>query len=181
MILTEKEIKENENKFLTQSSIAKIFKKDRQRINTLIKTGKLFLNENKKINFNDALIFFENEEVVKVKKTDDSNNKKNGSIDEDANYNQVLIYKLRIEAKTKELELRKKENELIEKDNILKAINLIGSKLKEGLISLPNRISPIIAIEQDERVVNDILNKEIRRTLDSIIQELKNLGEKNEF
>lgn len=175
MILTEQEFKENEGKILTQSAIAKIFKKDRQRINTLIKTGKIFLNENKKINFNEAFIFFENEETIKTKKVEESNNKTSGSLDDDANYNQVLIYKLRIEAKTKELELRKKQGEVLEKDSVITAINKIGSKLKEGLISLPNRISPMLSIEQDERVINDLLNKEIRKTLDSIIQELNSL------
>lgn len=169
------------DKFLTQSNIAKIFNKDRQRINTLLKTGKLNLNENKKISFNEAYLYFKNEDDLKIKKEQEKENKKNSSIDDDANYNQVLTYKLKIEARTKELDLKEREKKLIDKESIIVAINTIGSKLKESLIALPNRISPVLAIENEERVINEILNKEIRITLDSIIQELKSLEQKNEF
>lgn len=169
------------DKFLTQSNIAKIFNKDRQRINTLLKTGKLTLNENKKISFNEAYLYFKNEDELKIKKEQEKENKKNSSIDDDANYNQILTYKLKIEARTKELDLKEREKKLIDKESIIVAVNTIGNKLKESLISLPNRISPVLAIESEERIINDILNKEIRLTLDSIIQELKNLEQKNEF
>lgn len=163
---------------LTQAACAKKYNVNRQYISELVKKGKLVLNENNKIDVVLAESFFS---LSQSKKKEESEKRviqsTTASLSDDATMNQVLTYKYKIEAQTKEIELLKKKNQLLDKDMILQEISKIGNKLKEGLLAIPSRISSELAQESDSKTIYNRLNKEIRKTLDDIIIDLKKVEE----
>lgn len=163
----------------TQSEIARMYNRKRQQISQWVKEGKLLLNDNKKIDLEHAEQFFKVIDSLSNKKEQDSNkDKTKASVDEDATLNQILMYKNKVEALSKEVDLQKKRNELIDKQEVLQEVNMIASNLKESLLTIPNRVSPLLAIESDEKKIFNLLNKEIRQTLDNVIKSLEKLKNK---
>ncbi len=165
----------------TQAEIANRFNVSKQYISKLLKLGKLVLNENKKIDYNHAKMVFEsikNDIENKDKKRQDTINK--ASIEDDATYNQVLIYKLKIEAETKEFDLKKKKNEVLSKDELLAAMQLIAQELKDNLLNISNRLAPNLSLEKDTKKIKDMLDNEIRLSLNNCINNLQKLDKKND-
>ena len=48
----------------------------------------------------------------------------------------------------------------------------LSKKLKDSLLAIPDRVCDIVASETDARKVHNILTKEIKQTLEDIINEL---------
>lgn len=78
------------------------------------------------------------------------------------------IYRARI---TK-LNFERLEGSLVPAKDVREAAFEKARLLRDQLLNIPNRVSPILAAERDQKKVNEILTQEIRQCLESLSQEL---------
>ena len=63
-------------------------------------------------------------------------------------------------------------SELVYAKDVREAAFNKGRLIRDQLLNIPNRVSPILAAERDAKRVNEILDKEIRQCLEIIAGDL---------
>ena len=71
-----------------------------------------------------------------------------------------------------ELEYKERSGELIYSKDVKEAAFESGRLVRDQLLNIPARVSPIIAAERDAKKVNEILTQEIRQCLETIAADL---------
>jgi phage terminase Nu1 subunit (DNA packaging protein) len=67
-----------------------------------------------------------------------------------------------------ELELRQREGALIERETVREDSYAAGRRVRDQLLTIPDRVAGLCAAEQDQSAVHRILDKEILNTLTEI-------------
>ncbi|MCE7868100.1 MAG: hypothetical protein DYG83_15005 [Candidatus Brocadia sp. AMX2] len=78
-----------------------------------------------------------------------------------------------------ELEFKEKNGELVPVEAVRKQAFETARMVRDSLLNIPNRVSPILAAESDHREINQILTKEITQCLESLCSELNQSGVTN--
>ncbi len=187
-------------RLLTQSELAKKLKVSRQYISKLVKKGvfencfegkKLKLDcakkayeENRKIFLRETKLEKLKKEVIKktpdeIKQDSEVFNKKNLDeladllLDVDKPALKVQIIKEYWAGKLNELKFLKEKEKLIEKDKVEREFYEVALLLKENLLNIPMRISGDLAGKSDEFEIRQILEEEIRTSLEDLSRKLK--------
>ncbi|MEO7864101.1 MAG: hypothetical protein ABIU05_27440 [Nitrospirales bacterium] len=71
-------------------------------------------------------------------------------------------------ADLREMEVRKKRGELIERVTVEQDAFRVGRTMRDALLGLPDRLSGVLASENDQRKVHALLTKEIRQCLEAL-------------
>ncbi len=71
----------------------------------------------------------------------------------------------KVQAELAELDLRKKREELLDADEVKKTAFAAGRRMRDALENIPNRISSILAAENDPHKCNQLLAEEIKQAL----------------
>lgn len=74
-------------------------------------------------------------------------------------------------ASLRELQLKLKQGELLEKWKVEKDAFRIGRIIRDSFLVLPDRLAGILASETDQRTVHDLLVREIRTVLEALVVE----------
>lgn len=72
-------------------------------------------------------------------------------------------------AKLVELDYAERVSTLVRKDLIEETAFRVGRLVRDGLLNIPSRLAGILAAETDQRKVHDLLEKEIRQALESLV------------
>lgn len=88
--------------------------------------------------------------------------------------------KTAIDAQTARLKYEQLAGSLVKKDDVIQAAKEIGRVTKESLLTLPDRLAPVLAGESDINEVHRILSEEINTALRSISSGNFNLSPKEE-
>ncbi|MBI5677731.1 MAG: hypothetical protein HZC52_04410 [Planctomycetes bacterium] len=83
-------------------------------------------------------------------------------------------------AKLTELEFLEREGTLVPAKDVIDANFEKARQIRDQLLNIPARVSPIIAAERDAKKVHEILNNEIRQCLETLAGDLKESEVKNE-
>ncbi|KXK28624.1 MAG: hypothetical protein UZ01_02564, partial [Candidatus Brocadia sinica] len=67
-----------------------------------------------------------------------------------------------------ELEFKEKNGELVPVEAVRKQAFETARMVRDSLLNIPNRVSPILAAESDHREINQILTKEIVQCLENL-------------
>ena len=71
-------------------------------------------------------------------------------------------------ADLREMEVRRKRGELVEKVKVEAEAFRCGRTVRDALMGLPDRLAGVIASESDQKKVHAILTKEIRQCLEAL-------------
>ena len=85
-------------------------------------------------------------------------------------YGQAKTARETYAAKIAELEYRERAGELVELEKVKTEFRNIAEMVKTNLLNIPDRISSIVAAEQNEKVVHDMVSHEIRAALEKIME-----------
>lgn len=96
--------------------------------------------------------------------------KQGGSNEYEAARTEKEIYR----AKMAKLNYERMEGTLILADEVKKAAFEKARLVRDSLLNIPARVSPIVAAEHDSKKVNEILTNEIRQCLEALSGDLKN-------
>lgn len=77
-------------------------------------------------------------------------------------------------AKMAKLNYERMDGTLVLAAEVQKAAFSKARQVRDSLLNIPNRVSPIIAAEHDAKKVNEILTNEIRQCLETLAGDLKN-------
>lgn len=72
------------------------------------------------------------------------------------------------DARLKELTLKERKEETIDKADVVKDAVAVGLALRDNLMSIPSRLASTLANESDPREARLIMEKEIRQSLEDI-------------
>ena len=75
-------------------------------------------------------------------------------------------------ARIKELEAQEKEGELINKQVVIKTVFQVGRQARDIFLAIPRRVSGTLAMETDQRLIQQMLEEEIERGL-TMFEKLK--------
>jgi phage terminase Nu1 subunit (DNA packaging protein) len=154
-----------DNNKINKSQCATLLGITKQRISQLVKEGKLIFGSDGKISPDEAKAQFN-----KTKERTTSNSF-------DAHEEESLtFYKTRTEkfrSMLEEIEYKKANGELLDVNDVKQNAFKIGKKLHDSLLSIPERISPNLAVETNPAEIRKILIKEIRETLAQIADDLQ--------
>jgi phage terminase Nu1 subunit (DNA packaging protein) len=75
-------------------------------------------------------------------------------------------------AKQAELNYKKQEGLLVDAEAVRQAAFEKARQVRDSLLNIPARISPILAAERDTKKVNEILTNEIRQCLENLSNDL---------
>lgn len=190
----------NDDDYVNQAELARSLKPpvSKPYISKLVKNGVIVLNSDKKIKLSDAIKSIKNNSdpsrAYKKKENINSSNMKIEKKDIDDINDGIRILNLDFNSFLKEIEnlnfsdAKTKSEQMnlivqkvkIEKDigNLVSSENVknnsyeIAKKLKESLLTIPDRLCDILASENDGRIIHNILTKEIKQTLNDIIDEM---------
>jgi phage terminase Nu1 subunit (DNA packaging protein) len=73
-----------------------------------------------------------------------------------------------------ELEYKERSGELISAKDVREAAFEKARTVRDSLLNIPARVSPILAAEHDAKKVNEMLDKEIRQCLETLSGDLEN-------
>ena len=71
----------------------------------------------------------------------------------------------RLRARKLELEVSQKEAQLVDRDEVCKAVFETNRQVRRAILGVPDRIADLLAAETDRVVVYDTLSDELRRAL----------------
>jgi phage terminase Nu1 subunit (DNA packaging protein) len=154
---------------VNKSQLAKILGVTKQRIGQLAKTNKLKFGADGKIDIEEAKRQIENTKE-RVKATDRDGEDFSGESET------LIFYKTKtanFESQLKEIEVKRKNGELLNAEDVKRDANIIGRKLHDSLLSIPERISNILAVEVDALIIRNLLLAEIKATLNQISDDLQ--------
>jgi phage terminase Nu1 subunit (DNA packaging protein) len=72
-----------------------------------------------------------------------------------------------------ELEYKERSGELVSSKDVTECSFEKARLLRDQLLNIPSRVSPILAAEKDSKKVHEILEKELRQCLEVFAEELK--------
>ncbi len=170
---------------VSQAEFARRVDCSRQNIGKLVKAGKIHKNENKKLNFYEALrAYEENTDPSHHERLSKLGEKSESSAAESSpgNYHQHSLKlvndgdrfkKARAKreentADLAELKLAKEAGELIDAKKVQQDAFNLARGLRDALFNIPDRLAPILAAEQDDRKVSSILEEEIAKALNGL-------------
>lgn len=137
----------------------------KQRITQLAKSGVLVFDTDGKIDKDEAVKKFNNSKS-RVKTTDNQENN-----DESLTYWKTQTEKFK--SQITEIDLKKAKGELLEAEDVKENASSLGLKLQNALLSIPERISAVIAVESDPLKIRQILLQEIRESLNTLCEDLQ--------
>lgn len=73
--------------------------------------------------------------------------------------------KVALEAKQAQIKYEKLSGSLVDKNDVVKAAKEMGLMTKEALLTLPDRLAPLLASESDISEINHLLTREIDEAL----------------
>lgn len=161
---------------ISQAEFARVIGVSRQRVNELVRAGKIDLDENGKIDRDKALVKWEMIKAVGYSGRGDITKKKYAKAAKatqneierigddptliDLQYNKSRAEKMTYDAKIKELEMLELEKVLIPIEDVKLDSARLGAALKEILYSIPNRVAPNCfgrsVLEIEEEIENEI-------------------------
>ena len=165
---------------ITQSELARRLGVSRQYIYKLVKSGKI-KKVGKKVDYESACESIkmisdparsklsDKAEDVELSIDDGSDDKRNPTFAEAKTMKEIYS------AKLAKLKYEEEAEILINKSQIYEKAHLVGRNIKQVLLSLPARVMEQLAVENDPRVINTILEKEVRDSLSSLEEELKKM------
>lgn len=190
----------NDDDYVNQAELARSLNPpvSKPYISKLVKNGVIVLNSDKKIKLSDAIKSIKNNSdpsrAYKKKENMKSNNMQieNKEINDindgirilNLDFNSFLkeIENLNFsDAKTKseqmnlivqKVKIEKEIGNLVSSENVKSNSYEIAKKLKESLLTIPDRLCDILASENDGRIIHNMLTKEIKQTLSDIIDEM---------
>lgn len=190
----------NDDDYVNQAELARslIPPVSKPYISKLVKNGVIVLNSDKKVKLSDAIKSIKNNSdpsrAYKKKENMKSNNMQieNKEINDindgirilNLDFNSFLkeIENLNFsDAKTKseqmnlivqKVKIEKDIGNLVSSENVKSNSYEIAKKLKESLLTIPDRLCDILASENDGRIIHNMLTKEIKQTLSDIIDEM---------
>lgn len=190
----------NDDDYVNQAELARslIPPVSKPYISKLVKNGVIVLNSDKKVKLSDAIKSIKNNSdpsrAYKKKENMKSNNMQieNKEINDindgirilNLDFNSFLkeIENLNFsDAKTKseqmnlivqKVKIEKDIGNLVSSENVRSNSYEIAKKLKESLLTIPDRLCDILASENDGRIIHNMLTKEIKQTLSDIIDEM---------
>lgn len=151
---------------VNKTELAKLVNMSKQHIGKLAKEGKLVFGADRKID----------EEEAKKQILNSKERVKAAEVETEADGDTLTYYKTQTEkykSQITEIDLAKKRGELLVAEDVKKQAYTIGKKLNDSLISIPERISNIIAVESDPLKVRNILLQEIRLCLNDVCDDLE--------
>lgn len=149
-------------KLMTQADFAKQQHVSRQYIHKLVKEGKIVLHEGK-INPEQAKL------VVNVLERPSKNS------EECINLSKELL-KARVQnEKTKgqllDIKLKQESEELVNADDIRKALFNKARTIRDTLLNIPDRIAPVLATIDNTHEIHEMLTAEITQALEELAQD----------
>lgn len=154
-----------ESKRVNKSELAKLIGKSKQYIGKIVKEGKLVFESDGKIDFEVAKKqLANNQERVKPSNDIDPDN-------DNLNYYKTQTEKYK--SQITEIELQKKRGELLQAEDVKRDAYTVGKKLNNSLLSIPERISNILAVESDPLKIRNLLSEEIRLCLSEVSDDLE--------
>ena len=78
---------------------------------------------------------------------------------------EAKLRKLSAEANLREIELKETEGHLINRQEIIKTIQKSLLQLRNRLLSIPTKLSPVLAVEANAALTKNILEDEIHKAL----------------
>lgn len=190
----------NDDDYVNQTELARSLNPpvSKPYISKLVKNGVIILNSDKKIKLSDAIKSIKNnsdpsrayKKKVNIKSSNIQIEKK--EIDDindsvrilNLDFNSFLkeIENLNFsDAKTKseqmnlivqKVKIEKDIGNLVSSENVKSNSYEIAKKLKESLLTIPDRLCDILASENDGRIIHNMLTKEIKQTLSDIVDEM---------
>ncbi len=94
-------------------------------------------------------------------------------------YDTMARSKMRKEAamaRKAELECAEREGKVIPKEDVEQLWKEVGINLQKSILSIPDRLAPVIAGEHDAHKVHRMLTDELKYTLRNLSNELKSIG-----
>ena len=89
------------------------------------------------------------------------------------NTNEALFLKEKYLAKIRRLEYREKSGQFVKETVVKSALTDIFSQHRDGLLTIPERLSAQLALETDQVKVREMLSAEIRGHLDGLADRLE--------
>lgn len=173
---------------ITQAEFARRVGCTRANINKLVKTGKLTLNAEKKLDYYQALADYENntdpshhERIGKTIRMDlqpagDGHESAPGVSLETSTSNKLKEARAKREghqADLAEIKLAKEAGQLIDAAKVEKDAFNLARRLRDAILTVPKRVAPILAAEQNDGRVEQILNEELLKALNGLASHLK--------
>jgi hypothetical protein len=84
------------------------------------------------------------------------------------------------QAKLAKLEFEERSGKLVDVEEMERAWADAGQTFRDGLLSIPERLAPVLAALSDTRQVRDQLKQEIRNVLENLPDRIRNSGSKGE-
>lgn len=88
-----------------------------------------------------------------------------------ADYNEARARKEQANAELAELKVAELRGDLVRRDAVAKALFESARAVRDRLLSLPQRLAPVVLAETDQRSVEILLGDEIRRALLDLVPE----------
>lgn len=152
---------------LNKKECGELLKISKQRISQLVKSGALVFEADGKINKDDAIYQFNN---TKSRATSKSNQFNTVVEDDSLTYWKTQTEKFK--SQITEIDLKKSQGELLEAHDVKENARVLGKKLQDGLLAIPERISSILAVESDPLKIRQLILTEIKETLNQICNDL---------
>ncbi len=73
-----------------------------------------------------------------------------------------------IKARMAKMEFDRRSGELVSVDKVKRQAARAGRVIRDAMLSIPDRISAVLAVESDERRVHDLLDAEITAALETV-------------
>lgn len=87
---------------------------------------------------------------------------------QDADYNAARARKMEADAQMAELELLQAKRKLVSADDVTAAWVDVLAALKAKLLALPTKCAPICATEKDIKVIQSVIENQVREALDEL-------------
>ena len=87
----------------------------------------------------------------------------------------IKIRKERVAADKAELELKIKRGTLINKEKVSKVWQDIGVKVQKAVLAIPDRLSPVLAAENDHHKIHRLLTTELKHSLTLVSQDIQEM------
>jgi len=146
---------------VSQAEYARMKDVSKVYIGRLVKNGTITLDDSGKIDPDLADKQIENAmpEGIGVKKKKSSSKK--------SSFSEAKTHEKRIQVSLLELSYQEKAGELVKAKDVEVAAFSEARKLRDNMLNIPDRISALVAAEDDENVVRQIITDEIEKGLQS--------------
>ncbi len=168
------------NNLYTQAGLARVLNVSKPYISKLVKDGVLTFQDKKiKLSIALELIKSNSNPAYNSKVVNSSDNNKKELPSEiishlsNLDFNEARTLKERYLAGLAELDYLTKQKKLVDIEEVKKDAYNVARKLRDNLFNIGERLSDILAAEQDPIKVREYINNEVRTILNNIEEELK--------